>query len=74
MIRAVRRDWRIYNRAIRRGADIAKTGYGADEDLTPLESVTNYNNFYEFGTGRKTRLRIPAISSLGPGPFRSKAR
>ena len=34
-------------------ADIAKSAYGADEDPTPFESVTAYNNFYEFGTGKE---------------------
>ena len=34
-------------------ADIAKTAYGSDEDPTPFESVTTYNNFYEFGTGKE---------------------
>jgi sulfoxide reductase catalytic subunit YedY len=27
-------------------------GYDPGEDLTPEESVTTYNNFYEFGTGK----------------------
>ena len=34
-------------------ADILKTAYGSDEDPTPFESVTTYNNFYEFGTGKE---------------------
>ena len=29
-----------------------KTGYGADLELTSLEDMTTYNNFYEFGTGK----------------------
>jgi sulfoxide reductase catalytic subunit YedY len=29
-----------------------KTGYLADEALTPLASITNYNNFYEFDTSK----------------------
>lgn len=29
-----------------------KTTYGADEKLTTYEDVTNYNNFYEFGTAK----------------------
>ena len=32
---------------------IAESAYGADEDPTPFESVTAYNNFYEFGTGKE---------------------
>ncbi len=31
---------------------IAK-GYRVDEALTPLESITNYNNFYEFSTSKQ---------------------
>jgi len=27
--------------------------YGTEEALTPLEDVTGYNNFYEFGTGKR---------------------
>jgi methionine sulfoxide reductase catalytic subunit len=30
-----------------------KSPYGADEKLTPLEAVTHYNNFYEFGSGKE---------------------
>ena len=29
-----------------------KTPYGAGEKLTDYEDVTNYNNYYEFGTGK----------------------
>src|SRR5271170_3576491 len=33
--------------------DIKKTSYNAgDEKLTPLEAITHYNNFYEFGTDK----------------------
>ncbi|WP_273209378.1 hypothetical protein [Marinobacter subterrani] len=27
-------------------------GYSAGEEKTPLTDVTQYNNFYEFGTGK----------------------
>lgn len=30
-------------------ANVRKTSYGKDDTLTPLEDVTSYNNFYEFG-------------------------
>jgi methionine sulfoxide reductase catalytic subunit len=30
-----------------------KRGWGAGEKLTPLEDITSYNNFYEFGTGKE---------------------
>lgn len=35
-------------------ADLAhsKSAYTVDEDLTPYDAVTQYNNFYEFGTGK----------------------
>ena len=29
-----------------------KSPYSTDEKLTPLEDVTSYNNYYEFGTGK----------------------
>ena len=29
-----------------------KSGFRTDEELTRLEDVTSYNNFYEFGTGK----------------------
>ena len=32
----------------------AKTSYNVgDEKITPLEAITHYNNFYEFGTGKE---------------------
>ena len=33
-------------------ADITKSAYGSGENPTPFKSVTTYNNFYEFGTGK----------------------
>lgn len=33
-------------------AGVTPTKFGADEKPTPFESVTTYNNFYEFGTGK----------------------
>ena len=32
---------------------IAKGPFATDEPLTPLDKVTTYNNFYEFGTGKE---------------------
>lgn len=32
--------------------NVAKTAFNPGEDLTPWDSVTGYNNFYEFGTGK----------------------
>jgi methionine sulfoxide reductase catalytic subunit len=31
---------------------VKKSAYGVNETLTPLEAVTSYNNFYEFGTDK----------------------
>ena len=34
-------------------SDVKKTSYNAGDDkLTPLEAITHYNNFYEFGTDK----------------------
>jgi sulfoxide reductase catalytic subunit YedY len=34
-------------------SDVKKTAYDAGgEKLTPLEAITHYNNFYEFGTDK----------------------
>ena len=32
---------------------ITKSSFSTDEKLTPLNDVTHYNNFYEFGTGKE---------------------
>ena len=32
--------------------DVKKSSYTVPEDLTPLKDVTQYNNFYEFGTDK----------------------
>ncbi len=36
---------------------IRKTPWGRDEELTPLEKITAYNNFYEFGTDKRDPAR-----------------
>jgi sulfoxide reductase catalytic subunit YedY len=33
-------------------ANLADAGFIVDEDLTPYDLVTSYNNYYEFGTGK----------------------
>jgi methionine sulfoxide reductase catalytic subunit len=33
--------------------DIKKSAYTISDDLTPFKDVTQYNNFYEFGTGKE---------------------
>ncbi len=37
----------------------SKTAYGAGEKLTQYEDITTYNNYYEFGTGK----RDPAVQA-----------
>ena len=43
---------------------------GADDKLTPYESVTTYNNYYEFGTGKDE----PAVRAVNfkPRPWKVK--
>src|ERR1700730_5478207 len=31
-----------------------RQGYPANEKLTPIEDITNYNNFYEFSTNKQS--------------------
>jgi sulfoxide reductase catalytic subunit YedY len=40
-------------RAGTRIAGATKSAYTVNEPLTPLEAVTNYNNYYEFGTDKE---------------------
>jgi methionine sulfoxide reductase catalytic subunit len=35
------------------GDDLAKSGFTVSEKPTPLEDITNYNNFYEFSTDKR---------------------
>ncbi|MDQ5843719.1 MAG: protein-methionine-sulfoxide reductase catalytic subunit MsrP [Acidobacteriota bacterium] len=42
-------------------ADAERQGFVVNEKLTPIESITNYNNFYEFSTDK----RSVAIESKG---------
>ena len=37
--------------------DVVKGPFGTTEALTPYESVTTYNNFYEFGTDKESPAR-----------------
>ena len=41
--------------------------YDVDEELTPIEGVTTYNNFYEFGTGKDEPSRN--AHTLRPRPW-----
>lgn len=48
-------------------AGAKETHYGKGEKLTPYRDVTNYNNFYEFGTGKDDPARN--ASSLITDPW-----
>ena len=58
-------------------SDAKKTSYNVgDEKITPLEAITHYNNFYEFGTdkvrpGRK-RQEFPHLALDAEGGRRSR--
>lgn len=47
--------------------DLPASEYNTDEELTPYESVTSYNNFYEFGTGKEDPARY--AGALQPRPW-----
>ena len=40
-----------------RSLKFRKTSFGGGEKLTTFEGITNYNNFYEFGTGKSDPAR-----------------
>lgn len=47
--------------------DYATTNYRVpDGDLTPVEAVTGYNNFYEFGTGKDDPARYADAMTTDP--------
>ena len=43
-----------------------ETSFGEDEVLTPYSSVTQYNNFYEFGTGKDDPYRYASKLKTDP--------
>jgi len=47
---------------------VAKGPYDTREELTPYESVTTYNNFYEFGTDKEDPSRL--AGNLRPRPWK----
>ena len=51
-------------------ADVKDGPFGTDETLTPYDDVTRYNNFYEFGTGKKDPSRNSA--NFRPKPWSIK--
>ena len=48
--------------------NVTKGPYNAKDELTPYESVTTYNNFYEFGTDKEDPSRL--AGSLRPRPWK----
>ena len=49
---------------------VMDSAYTVDEPLTPWESVTTYNNFYEFGTGKEDPAR--RSKDFNPKPWSVK--
>jgi sulfoxide reductase catalytic subunit YedY len=45
----------------------ARSGFRTDEELTRLDDITSYNNFYEFGTGKNDPSR--AAKTLRTSPW-----
>lgn len=48
--------------------NVTKGPFNARDELTPYESVTSYNNFYELGTDKEDPARL--AGSLKPRPWR----
>ena len=48
--------------------NVIKGPYNAEDELTPYESVTSYNNFYEFGTDKEDPSRL--AGSLKSRPWK----
>ncbi len=48
--------------------NVVKGPYNAKDELTPYESVTTYNNFYEFGTDKDDPSRL--AGSFKPRPWK----
>lgn len=43
-----------------------KSGYRADEELTPYKDVSRYNNFYEFGTDKEAPAKNAGTLKIRP--------
>lgn len=59
--------WPAAARANAKLPNVSKGPFSTQEALTPYESVTAYNNFYEFGTDKEDPARLAA--SLKPRPW-----
>ena len=53
--------------AVATANDTVKNAYSVNEKLTPLEDITNYNNFYEFSTSKGSVA--PAAKGLVTKPW-----
>lgn len=51
----------------KRWPDISKSKFSTDDKLNSLEDITTYNNFYEFGTGKKDPAKNAV--SFNPKPW-----
>lgn len=47
--------------------DLSKSTFSTDEKINSLEDITHYNNFYEFGTGKKDPAKN--AGSFNPRPW-----
>jgi len=54
--------------------NLVKSPFSTTEKQTPLEIVTHFNNYYEFGTGKEIPPRTRPNLRRARGPCRSKAR
>lgn len=54
-------------RSLRPLAQLNKSPFSTDEDMTSYKDVTQYNNFYELGTGKKDPYRFS--NYLKPSPW-----
>jgi sulfoxide reductase catalytic subunit YedY len=48
------------------GLTYSQTGYAVEDALTPLDAVSGYNNFYEFGVGKDEPARHAHRMSVDP--------
>lgn len=46
---------------------VTKSAYRVDDELTPFEAITTYNNFYEFGSDKESPARL--ANKLKPRPW-----
>lgn len=52
--------------AATQGLTYSQTGYAVEDALTPLDAVSGYNNFYEFGVGKDEPARHAHRMSVDP--------